>query len=554
MRETGPVRTRLSGDTEAAQRNVGRGRVLLGKLKGDMVKGGLSQSSRTYQLEDGTNVSVRSAFGQDSIEVYSPPGELNKVPQEGAAIPEIPPLKTSSVPQHAEETARSGKGNAPHHKDIPERFGEPTEISTDVPTYKIPGFEGPQPNRLMLEEVEEYDKGDVKSTIWIMFSPVVWGYVEYIKEWTPDAGFTGRRIDCPTVSPDHADGNTSCVIYAGFLWYAMRNTLYRISMVSGAIETVGSYPVTWSGTPAAAITVSKDGILAIFGGFDGAADRVVLLATSTAGVLRYSKSYTTNGHYGRYPRNCVNDGATALVQFGANNAGEGGIHRIEMISGVVSTERLIINGAVITEDYQELWPAFNVCRNGNIYGLRTVYPGDDFAEHNSQLYKRVPLGNLTSDKLVDMTYPTSSSAINVLSTGAVAMTDIGGIAAINPKLAAILHIDSTGETQQILPTSAILGVSYNVASATPYINGAVGIVVKSPAVYFHAYGTSFREQMASYDLVSGAAQLFTAGMVGSSGYLVETKVKLASHPDPILPPQKQEWEYYAPVNSVNYRE
>jgi hypothetical protein len=69
MRDSGPIRKGSDGDAEAAAPYVGTARTLLGVVKNQMRLGGLSQLSRTFQLADGTTISVSSRFGQDAVRI-----------------------------------------------------------------------------------------------------------------------------------------------------------------------------------------------------------------------------------------------------------------------------------------------------------------------------------------------------------------------------------------------------------------------------------------------------------------------------------------------------
>ena len=76
MRETGPTRKRfdpgVQGDPAAVAPYVGVARMLLGQLKNRMRLGGLAQLSRMVTLPDGTQITVTSRFGQDSIAIVPP--------------------------------------------------------------------------------------------------------------------------------------------------------------------------------------------------------------------------------------------------------------------------------------------------------------------------------------------------------------------------------------------------------------------------------------------------------------------------------------------------
>lgn len=82
MRETGPIRADFFGDTGVAKAHLGLARTLLGILKTRMAAGGLQQLVRTYDLENGTRISVRSAFGQDSVIITSPQVAAGEAPVE----------------------------------------------------------------------------------------------------------------------------------------------------------------------------------------------------------------------------------------------------------------------------------------------------------------------------------------------------------------------------------------------------------------------------------------------------------------------------------------
>lgn len=76
MREDGPVRFRFEGDAAAAQGYAGQARTLLGILKNNMRLGGLQQLSGQVTLSDGATVFCQSMFGQDTIKITAPQGEL----------------------------------------------------------------------------------------------------------------------------------------------------------------------------------------------------------------------------------------------------------------------------------------------------------------------------------------------------------------------------------------------------------------------------------------------------------------------------------------------
>lgn len=116
MREFREIRARLSGDTEVAQTYAGQARVFLGVMKSAMQVNGLAQLSRHYTLPDGSTISVRSAFGQDEIDIFAAPRVPAAAPQVEAPSEETPAPR----PVHTESEAKSEHHNAPaEHHDAP---------------------------------------------------------------------------------------------------------------------------------------------------------------------------------------------------------------------------------------------------------------------------------------------------------------------------------------------------------------------------------------------------------------------------------------------------
>lgn len=69
MRETGPVRVRLTG---AAQQYLGQARTLLGQLKAEMAFTRRRQGWRRHTLADGVSIEVSSIHGQDEVRITVP--------------------------------------------------------------------------------------------------------------------------------------------------------------------------------------------------------------------------------------------------------------------------------------------------------------------------------------------------------------------------------------------------------------------------------------------------------------------------------------------------
>jgi len=92
MREFREVRKELTGDAEAAAPYIGIARKLLGALKIQMQFGKLRHLSRSYDLPDGTTISVLSSHGQDTVRIYAPPGVPAPVPQDAPIVIEPIPV------------------------------------------------------------------------------------------------------------------------------------------------------------------------------------------------------------------------------------------------------------------------------------------------------------------------------------------------------------------------------------------------------------------------------------------------------------------------------
>lgn len=99
MREIGPVRKGLNGDTETAAAQLGIARTQLGILKNLMKLGGLKVGSRTVRLADGTTIQVMSFNGQDFINIETavptiilPVDTPVDIPVEQVDVPEVPPV------------------------------------------------------------------------------------------------------------------------------------------------------------------------------------------------------------------------------------------------------------------------------------------------------------------------------------------------------------------------------------------------------------------------------------------------------------------------------
>lgn len=69
-RETGVIRKRLSGQEAAPY--MGMARTLLGGMKNRMQLGGLQQLKQTINLPNGTEITVSSIFGNDTVQIFVP--------------------------------------------------------------------------------------------------------------------------------------------------------------------------------------------------------------------------------------------------------------------------------------------------------------------------------------------------------------------------------------------------------------------------------------------------------------------------------------------------
>lgn len=108
MRDTGPARRRIDGDSEAAAPYVGPARTMLGILENQMRFNELAQGWLTRYMPDGTEIAVRSIFGQQTVSIYGPTTggevvdlvlskETFKLPTEEPPQPSKQPAQTSSL-------------------------------------------------------------------------------------------------------------------------------------------------------------------------------------------------------------------------------------------------------------------------------------------------------------------------------------------------------------------------------------------------------------------------------------------------------------------------
>jgi hypothetical protein len=97
MRDEGPIRKDLSGDTEAAAPYIGAARTLLGQVKNQMKLGGLDQLARSTVLPDGTTIRAESRFGQSTVRIVSPSGEVTPLSIPEIETPEFP-IETPELP------------------------------------------------------------------------------------------------------------------------------------------------------------------------------------------------------------------------------------------------------------------------------------------------------------------------------------------------------------------------------------------------------------------------------------------------------------------------
>lgn len=72
MREFREVRLNVAGDRARGHTYIPLARKLLGALKNRMALGGLSQLVGRHRVEDGSFIEVRSAFGLDAINIFTP--------------------------------------------------------------------------------------------------------------------------------------------------------------------------------------------------------------------------------------------------------------------------------------------------------------------------------------------------------------------------------------------------------------------------------------------------------------------------------------------------
>lgn len=77
-RETGEVRKRFFGDTDAARAHMGQAMNLLGYVKSQMRLGGLQQFAQRFVLASGVVLFAQSVFGQDEVRIFAPGGGVQK--------------------------------------------------------------------------------------------------------------------------------------------------------------------------------------------------------------------------------------------------------------------------------------------------------------------------------------------------------------------------------------------------------------------------------------------------------------------------------------------
>lgn len=138
MRDTGPARKTVDGDQDAALAQMGAARVQLGILKNGMRLGGLTSGMRTIVLEDGTEITVSSINGQDSISVNAPaavPVPVEPLIEPPPAVIEVPELIVQPVPGNTEIYSQ------PYSSAI--LLGAVTDKTTKTTflAYAAPGYE-----------------------------------------------------------------------------------------------------------------------------------------------------------------------------------------------------------------------------------------------------------------------------------------------------------------------------------------------------------------------------------------------------------------------------
>lgn len=95
MRETGPTRKDLTGDSETAAAQLSAARTQLGILKNQMRMGNLTVGARTITLPDGTVIRVTSTLGQDRVAIDTPSSSSSAPPnplQPRVPEPTVPPV------------------------------------------------------------------------------------------------------------------------------------------------------------------------------------------------------------------------------------------------------------------------------------------------------------------------------------------------------------------------------------------------------------------------------------------------------------------------------
>ena len=98
-RETGEVRKRFFGNTEAAKAHMGQAMNLLGHVKNQMRLGGLKQFAQRFVLASGVVLFAQSVFGQDEVRIFAPEGgaAVKHTRREETLFPAGPLLFASAV-------------------------------------------------------------------------------------------------------------------------------------------------------------------------------------------------------------------------------------------------------------------------------------------------------------------------------------------------------------------------------------------------------------------------------------------------------------------------
>lgn len=523
---------------------------MLGQMKTDMSRGGLDQLSRAVKLNNGTVVTVRSMYGNDTINIQVPPPIEERAAEEIAeearrysvnavAPPEInfdlvrvdPPARIAPSPPVAP---------IQQNQVVPDRiYRSPMMLGEEVEppenNREDPEITPPTEEEIMLDTILEevvYDEAIVLHTYWIVQRSSTHPNPFSIDEWSRTGGYTGRSVALTT-------GAMGVIIFAGYVWWAQfgpggpgdsSGAIYRAALGTGAQEQIYTYSPSDSSSYTAASTITPTGVLFVIGYLDA---KSVLFSSAGAAIYEANMGVT-----GPVITTFVNNGTNAFISSNlAADTQHTYSYSIDIASGAYA-----VNGGDYTPMGDSDSQGESGCMAGGaLYGVRVENTGD--LESQAYAYVRAPASNGSSIL--------GSVGVGVDSRSAVyssaAALSLNG----TPVLATVYEMSVVDKTSGSLSSVSTSAFGVGNAGYDSVISRGTSVIPDGRQVAFMFFNgdAALRPIFGFFDLQSGAATAYDVG-ADAQGYLISYTVVPAVNPKETDLPLMLEWAYLSHT-SVN---